>query len=100
PPTPVTPALLARAVNRLKSDAKTTTADADIVRRRRILIDCDPVRPTGISSTDEERDRALAIRDQVREFLGALGWPPPLAATMSGNGAGLVYAVDLPNDRE
>jgi hypothetical protein len=98
---PVNPALLARAANRLKVDARETTADADIVRRTTILIDIDPVRPSGISSTDAERDAALALRDTVRAFLtDENNWPEPLAVTMSGNGGGLLYRVDLPNDSD
>src|SRR5207237_437540 len=50
---PVKPALLARAYNTFKG-LGTTTGDADIKSRRRFLIDVDAVRPSGISSTDEE----------------------------------------------
>ena len=40
---PVNPDLLARAVNRLRPAGRNpTTADTDIVRRRWLLIDCDP----------------------------------------------------------
>lgn len=98
---PVNPALLARAANRLKENARETTSDADIVKRATLLIDFDPMRPSGISSTDAERDAALALRDIVRAYLtDEAGWPEPLAVTMSGNGAGLLYRVDLPNDGE
>ncbi len=51
---PVNPDLLARAVNCCKKYAKNTTKDADIVRRRWLLVDLDPKRPAGISSTDAE----------------------------------------------
>jgi hypothetical protein len=98
---PVNPALRSRAANRLKTDARETASDADIVRRTIILLDIDPVRPSGISSTDEERDAALALRDTVRAFLtDEAGWPEPLAVTMSGNGGALLYRVDLPNDAD
>src|SRR5436853_3304018 len=46
---PVDPDLLARANNRLKGRAKHTTADPDITRRLWLPIDCDAVRPSGIS---------------------------------------------------
>ncbi len=98
---PIKSALLARAANRLKENARETTSDADILRRTTLLIDCDPVRPSGISATDAERDAALALRDTVRAYLSEeAGWPSPLAITMSGNGGGLLYRVDLPNDEE
>jgi hypothetical protein len=83
---PCRPDLLARAVNRVKSYAKYTTGDADIVRLRWLLIDLDAVRPAGISSTDGEHDAALARAHEVRDWLLAHGWPPPIVAD-SGNGA-------------
>jgi hypothetical protein len=96
---PVNPELIARANNRLVSKAKVTTGDADIVRRGALLIDVDPVRPAGISATDEERDAALDRRDAIRAYLADHhGWSGPLAITMSGNGGGLIYTIDEPND--
>jgi hypothetical protein len=97
---PVAPALLARAANRLVCGRPPTSADADVIRLRRLLLDLDPVRPAGISATATERDAAVARREAVRDWLRAgLGWPHPEALLESGNGAGLVYRLDdLPND--
>ena len=47
---PVNPALMARASNRIADKAETTSADVDVIRRRSLFIDIDPVRPSGISS--------------------------------------------------
>ncbi|MEW6756376.1 MAG: AAA family ATPase [Candidatus Latescibacterota bacterium] len=94
---PVNPALLARSANRLKSRAGTTTADNDITCRRWLPIDLDPERPAGISSTDPEHDAALVRAQEARDWLAAQGWPAPIRAD-SGNGAHLLYRVDLPND--
>ncbi len=97
---PVAPALLARRANRVVmrlGAREATTADADIVRRRWLPVDIDPVRPSGISSTDEERAAALGVAERVRGHLDGLGWPAPVLAD-SGNGAHLLYRVDLPND--
>ncbi len=55
---PVNPILLARSVNRLTEYAKNTTSDIDILCRRWLLLDFDPVRPAGISSSDEEHKAA------------------------------------------
>src|SRR6266404_5908086 len=55
----VEPALLGRAYNRLKERAEYTTADSNILRRRWLPIDLDPVRPTGISSSDGEHTAAI-----------------------------------------
>ncbi|HOD86410.1 MAG TPA: hypothetical protein PKK41_07360, partial [Methanoculleus sp.] len=57
------PALLARRANRIKlrlSRRDATTADADIIRRRWFPVDIDPVRPSGVSSTDAEHNAAIA----------------------------------------
>lgn len=93
---PVNPDLLARAVNRLRPAGRNpTTADTDIVRRRWLLIDCDPKRASGVSSTKAEHESALAKAREIRDGLSSLGWPDPIM-TDSGNGAQLMYRIDLP----
>jgi len=94
---PVNPALLARSSNRVRAvgGSEATTNDADIISRRWLPIDCDPVRPSGISASDEEHAAALDRVEQVRTYLGGLGWPEPVVAD-SGNGAHLLYRIDLP----
>lgn len=98
---PVNPALLARSNNRTIPFAETTTNDGtdNIVNRRWLLIDCDPVRPSLISSTDEEKEAARRIAAQIKKYLKALGWSDPVVAD-SGNGYHLLYRIDLPNDEE
>jgi hypothetical protein len=90
-------ALLARRHNRIELWAKQTTSDADVVRRRWLPLDFDPKRPAGISSTNEEHNAAIARAQACREWLRERGWPQPIVAD-SGNGAHLLYAIDLPND--
>ena len=92
---PVNPDLLARANNRVKGYSKETTADRDILKRRWLPIDFDAVRPAGISSTDAEHELALDRARTCREWLGSQGWMEPIFAD-SGNGAHLLYRVDLP----
>ena len=58
---PVNPDLLARAVNRLKASPKYLTQDTDIKCLRWIPIDLDPVRPTGISSNDDELEAGREV---------------------------------------
>ncbi len=67
---PVDAALLARAKNHTVTYAKHTTGDAHIVRRSWILVDLDPIRPAGISSTDEEHQSALD-RALISEILSS-----------------------------
>ena len=93
----VNPDLLARSANKAEPFARHTTGDADIIRRAWIPLDFDPVRPAGISSTDEEHQAALIRSQECRQWLADRGWPDPIEAD-SGNGAHLLYPVDLPNE--
>jgi len=96
----VNPALLSRRANRIKmrlGKKDSTTSDADILHRRWLPVDIDPVRPSGVSSTDEEHGLALAKADEVACWMSGLGFPEPIRAD-SGNGAHLLYRIDLPND--
>ena len=96
----VNPALLARRANRIKmrlSRKDATTGDADILRRCWLPIDIDPKRPSGVSSTDEEHGLALAKADEIAAWLASLGFPEPISGD-SGNGAHLLYRIDLAND--
>jgi hypothetical protein len=96
---PVHPDLLARAANRVEPYAKHATDDRYIVQRRWLLIDCDPVRPAGISATEEEKSEAGKAAVAVKDWLGERGWPEPVMAD-SGNGYHLLYRIDLPNAPE
>ncbi len=98
---PVNPALLARANNRIKAYAAELTNDAadNILRRAWLLVDCDPARPAGVSSTAEEKRAAKQLVSEVRDYLKSLGWSDPVIGD-SGNGYHLLYRIDLPNDEE
>jgi len=96
---PVNPTLIARAHNRVNDRAEHATADADVLRRRWFYLDIDPVRPSGISSSETEREAALATLNLVTDYLSSTGWPLPVTA-MSGNGYYALYRIDLPNSLE
>jgi hypothetical protein len=96
---PTKPELLSRSCNRVKPYAKHTTSDDDIVKRRWLPVDLDPVRPSGISSTDEEHEAALARAEEVVAWLQGQDWPAPIRAD-SGNGVHGLYRIDLPNTPE
>ena len=94
---PVDPDLLSRAVNRIRNGRIATTADTDIIKRRWLLIDCDAVRKSAIASSDEEHQAALDKAVEVQSGLSSIGWASPIMID-SGNGAQLMYRVDLPAD--
>ncbi len=96
---PVNPALLARSANRVKHKSGDATTKSDVLFRRWLMIDIDPIRPAGISSTDEEMQSALELAEKIEAELSQRGWSAPLRG-MSGNGAYLFYRVELPNDDE
>lgn len=92
---PVRESLLARAHNRLIFKAKTTTTDRDIVRRRWLLVDCDPCRPAGVSSTEAELEAARLRAEQIKADHDEQAVPIML---MSGNGYHLLYRIDEKTD--
>lgn len=94
---PCLPDLLARSENRVSLRARHTTGDAEILVRRWLPLDFDPVRPAGISSSDEEHEAAIERARECRSWLEGEGFPEPILAD-SGNGAHLLYRIDLPND--
>lgn len=92
--------LLSRSQNHYKRYAETTTSDGDIIRLSWLPIDLDPVRPTGISSSDEEHKAALDKALEVRDWLIGRGWPVgAFVLGDSGNGGHLPVKIDLePSD--
>ena len=91
--------LLARGKDRLLKYAKNTTTDQEIERRKLLLIDVDPERPAGISSTNEELESANEVLKQVVGYLSDNGFPKPVIAC-SGNGGHALYKLDVPNTKE
>lgn len=75
----------------------TPAKDEDIVRRRWLLVDCDPRRKSGVSSTDTEKTLAEAKTKLVYKALMARGWPRAIVAD-SANGWHLLFRIDLPAD--
>ncbi len=91
---PVNRELLLRSRNKLTTGS--ATCDGDIVLRRWLAFDFDPVRLKGTNSTDAEHAAALNRAADVLKFLRELGWCVTLAD--SSNGAHLLCRIDLPND--
>ena len=76
-----------------------TTSDNDITTYEWLLIDLDPKRRTGISSTDAELAEAKKKAKQVKSYLSGIGFMDPIVA-LSGNGVHLLYSIDLPKTPE
>ncbi len=76
--------------------SKNTTSDGDIEARTWVLIDVDPERPSGVSSTDEEKKMAKSVIDSIYKYLNDVGFSKPVICD-SGNGYHLMYRVQLSN---
>ncbi len=102
---PCVPAMLSKAHERLKVCGEgDRTSDTAIDRYRNLLIDIDPQletgpRPPGVSSSEIEHDRALGLARKIKTDLAQEGWPDPLYGD-SGNGAHLVYPLELENNED
>jgi hypothetical protein len=88
------PALLARSANTYQTRVRTTTSDTEVVAYRWLTIDCDPIRIAGVSSTDEEKRKARAVAERIRDYFIKLGFTSILAD--SGNGFHVLLRIDLP----
>lgn len=95
-PDTIDPALLARSNNELAvSKRGGRTVAENIIHIDNILIDVDPKRIPGISSTGDEKTEAQYVMSRVLTHLQGLGFPAPMLCD-SGNGHHAIYAVDLP----
>lgn len=81
-------------------NVKPTTSDGDIDQYRYLMLDFDPVRVSGVSSSDEELKAAAAVASSAISFLREWDFPEPLQA-MSGNGYHALYKLEpLPATEE
>lgn len=76
-----------------------TTSDKDVDEYQWFFVDLDPVRPTGVSSTDEELQEACKVAGKVASYLDGLGFYEPVKA-LSGNGCHLLYRIQMENTKE
>ncbi|MCE9556757.1 MAG: hypothetical protein K8T91_25700 [Planctomycetes bacterium] len=94
----VNPDLLARCCNRARIITREpTTSDKDILARRWVLIDVDPVRPAGVSATDAEKSAARRMIHDIDHHLWERAFPPGIIGD-SGNGSHLMIPMILPAD--
>lgn len=71
-----------------------TTADEVITIYKWLFIDLDPVRPTDLSSTDEQINKAKTKARKILAYMKTIGFEDPVIA-MSGNGIHLLYRIAL-----
>lgn len=80
-------------------EGRTTTSDDDITGYKWLLADFDPVRRSGVSSSDAELSEAKDLARNVVKYGRELGLPEPVVS-MSGNGCHVLYKLDIPNTVE
>ena len=80
-------------------NAQPTTKDNEITALHWLLIDLDPKRMSGVSSSEEELELAKKKAKTIHDFLSDRGFKEPIRA-MSGNGVHLVYRFDVSNTAE
>ena len=69
-----------------------TTTDGDIAGYQWLLIDADPVRPSGVSASREEKEAARRVAGMTMKKLMAMGFSEPIVAD-SGNGYHLLFHI-------
>lgn len=85
--------------NKFEYGSKATTSDNDVDGIDWLMIDLDPKRPTGTSSSNEEFEKSKTLANEIYDYLRKIGFEKPLIAT-SGNGVHLLYKVFMQNSKE
>ena len=83
--------------DKIEEYANPTTTDADVIGYKWLMIDLDPVRTSGVSSSDAELAAAKAKANEIYLYMQQQGWSEPVIA-VSGNGVHLLYNVAVKND--
>lgn len=86
--------------NTLRPDlitARKSCTKADVIQRDWLLLDFDPVRPAGESSSEGERSASWDCLQRVLGWCEAAGFTSPIIAD-SGNGFHLCYPIAFPAD--
>lgn len=76
--------------DRISTRPKSTTSDAEIIARKWCLIDIDVEKPSDTNSTDEEKELAKQVVNNVYKFLRDEGFERPVVCD-SSNGFHLLY---------
>ncbi|GKH33495.1 hypothetical protein EAI28_15055 [Faecalicatena contorta] len=85
--------------NAFVKNIKNTTSDTDIKCYDWLMVDIDPERASGTSSSHEEIELAKVKANEVYVYLKNNGFEEPIVA-MSGNGVHLLYYIGLEANKE
>ena len=85
--------------NRFKQVRGTATSEQDIEHRWWLPIDIDCERPSGVSSTDEEKESAHKKAQSIFLFLRENGFVEPIICD-SSSGYHIFIPIDMPNTQE
>ncbi|WP_428304409.1 hypothetical protein [Lacipirellula sp.] len=91
------PDLFGRAADRVKPYSATRFTNDEVIWRPRLCVDIDPVRLSGINSTDTELESAIELGSKVYDYL-IVECDVNVVAVHSGNGVQLVFPIDEPTD--
>jgi hypothetical protein len=89
------PDLYGRAADRFKPYSVTRFTDSEVVWRPRLCVDLDPVRISGINSTESELQAALELGASIRDYISS-EWNVAVLPIHSGNGVQLLFKIDEP----
>ena len=76
--------------DRISTKVKSTTSDGEIIERKWCLIDVDCEKPSDTNSSDEEKELAKSVVNNVYKFLRDEGFESPIVCD-SANGFHLLY---------
>lgn len=93
------PDLYGRAADRFRTHSPTRFTDAEVIWRPRLCVDLDPVRISGINSTDDELQAAIDLGIEVLEYIED-EWQVGVVPVCSGNGVQLTFRIDEPEDSQ
>lgn len=85
--------------DKFEKNPKPTTSDNDVDNLDWLMVDLDPKRPAGTSSTDAQVAVAKKVGNNIFAFMKNLGFSDPVLG-FSGNGVHLLYRVCLKNNDE
>jgi hypothetical protein len=89
------PDLFGRAADRVKPYSETRFTDAEVIWRPRLCVDIDPVRLSGINSTDAELRAAVELGSILYDYI-VVEFDFDVVPVHSGNGVQLVFPIDEP----